>query len=237
MVSGRVYGIGVGPGDPELMTLKAVRLLSAVSVVAYPAPLEGDGFARRIAAAHLRPEVEEVPIRMPMEAARFPAMEVYDRATEVLGARLEEGRDVAVLCQGDPFLYGSFMYLFGRLAERFPVEVVPGVSSLTACAAAAGRALASRNDVLAVLPAPLDDEALAARLAAVDAAVIVKIGRHLPRIRALLDRLGLTDEARLVVHATLPDQRVVPLRVVGDEPVPYFSTVLLHKRGHAWRSP
>jgi len=232
-MTGTAYGIGVGPGDPELMTLKGQRLLRAAPVVAYPAPLEGDSLARKIAAPHLVGGQTEIAIRMPIEAARFPAQNVYDAAAEDIGAHLDASRDVAILCEGDPFFYGSFMYLFARLAERWPVEVVPGVSSLTAAAAVLAAPLASRNDVLTVLPAPLDDATLRARLAATDAAAIVKLGRHFGRVRALLDELGFRDAA-YVEHATMANQRVVPLHEVDAAAVPYFSMVLVHRRGRAW---
>lgn len=232
--NGRLSGLGVGPGDPELITLKALRRLQAADLVAYPAPETGDSLARAIVAEHLPAGVEEYAIRMPMVAARFPAREVYDRAAVDLGAALDAGRSVAVLCEGDPFFYGSFMYLFGRLAERHDVEVVPGVSSLTACAARLGSPLAARNDTLAVLPAPLDDDALAARLATADAAAIIKVGRHARRIRALLDRLGLLHRARYVEHATMASERALPLAEVDGGGSPYFSTILVHRRGDAW---
>ena len=144
-MSGTLYGLGIGPGDPELITLKALRVLGASPVVAYPAPEHGESLARRIVASHLTGEQIEIAIRMPMVSSRFPAQEVYDRAVAEIGRHLEADRDVAVLCEGDPFFYGSFMYLFARMAERFPVEVVPGVSSLTACAAVLGAPLAART--------------------------------------------------------------------------------------------
>ena len=150
-MTGTVYGLGVGPGDPELITLKALRLLRAASLVVYPAPEEGESLTRAIVAPHLDGGREEMAIRMPMSAARFPADAIYDRAAAAIAARAAGGGDVAVLCEGDPFLYGSFMYLFARLAERVPVEAVPGVSSLTACAARLGFPLAARDDVLSVI--------------------------------------------------------------------------------------
>ncbi len=233
-MSGTVYGIGVGPGDPELMTLKGARLLAACPVIAYPAPETGDSLARRIAAPHMPDDAMEIVIRTPMSADRFPAQEVYDRAADDIGEHLAAGRDVGVLCEGDPFFYGSFMYLFARLAERWPVEVVPGISSLMACATTLGAPLAARNDVLAVLPAPLDDTTLSDRLAACDAAAIIKVGRHFERVRALLDNLGLADNARYIERATMAEQRVVALHDVDSESAPYFSMILVHTRGAAW---
>ncbi len=234
-MSGTLYGLGIGPGDPELITVKALRLLERAPVIAYPAPEEGESLARSIVAPHLSGDKKtEVVIRMPLVAARFPAGAVYDRAAEELGGHLEAGRDVAVLCEGDPFFYGSFMYLFGRMAERFTVEVVPGVSSLTACAAVLGAPLAARNDVLTVVPAPLDEAALKARLAGAEAVAIIKVGRHFAKVRRVLDALGLVDRARYVEHATMASQRILPLDAVAEEGVPYFSMILVHKRGEAW---
>ena len=234
-MSGIIYGLGVGPGDPELMTLKAWRILRHAAVVAYPAPEGGTSFARGIVASFLSPAQIELPIHVPMEAARFPAQAVYDRAAEAIALHSAAGRDVAVLCQGDPFFYGSFMYLFGRLAERCAVEIVPGVSSLGACAAAAGFPLAARNDALIVLPATLTDEALAHRLEACDAAAIIKLGHHFARVRDLLGRLGLADKARYVEHASLANALLLPLDAVDPAAAPYFSMILLHRRGAAWR--
>ncbi len=234
-MSGTLYGLGIGPGDPELITVKALRLLERAPVIAYPAPEEGESLARSIVAPHLSGDKKtEVVIRMPLVAARFPAEAVYDRAVEELGGHLEAGRDVAVLCEGDPFFYGSFMYLFGRMAERFTVEVVPGVSSLTACAAVLGAPLAARNDVLTVVPAPLDEAALKARLAGAEAVAIIKVGRHFAKVRRVLDELGLVGQARYVEHATMASQRILALDAVAEDDVPYFSMILVHKRGEAW---
>ncbi|MCH9011896.1 MAG: precorrin-2 C(20)-methyltransferase [Proteobacteria bacterium] len=229
------YGLGVGPGDPELITVKALRLLRACPVVAYPAPEKGDSLARRIAAPHLSGTQAEIVIRMPLDAARFPAEEVYGAAADEIGGHLKAGRDVAILCQGDPFFYGSFMYLFARLAERYPVQVVPGVSSLTACAAALGAPLASRNDVLTVVPAVLAEDKLAAHIEAAEAAAIIKVGRHLPKVRRVLERLGLSDRAHYIEHATMTQERQMALDAVDPAAVPYFSMVLVHVRGEAWR--
>ncbi len=234
-MTGTLYGLGIGPGDPELITVKALRILQAVPVIAYPAPEHGDSLARAIVQTLIPPDRTEVVIRTPMLVARFPAEEVYDRAAATLGDHLGAGRDVAVLCEGDPFFYGSFMYLYARMADRFPVEVVPGVSSLTACAAVLGQPLAARNDVLTVVPAPLDADQLKRRLAASDAAAIVKLGRHFAKVRQVLAELGIIERARYVAHATMADQCIAPLDAVDPAAVPYFSMILVHKRGAAWR--
>ncbi len=233
-MSGTLYGLGIGPGDPDLITVKALRILQGAPVIAYPAPEQGESLARGIVAPHLSGGKTEVVMRMPLVEARFPAQAVYERAAEELGAHLEAGRDVAVLCEGDPFFYGSFMYLFGRMAERFTVEVVPGVSSLTACAAVLGAPLAARNDVLTVVPAPLAEAVLKDRLAETEAAAIIKIGRHFAKVRRVLDELGLSKRARYVEHATMESQKILPLDAVGEDGVPYFSMILVHRRGAAW---
>ena len=235
MKSGTLYGVGVGPGDPELVTLKALRILQTVPVLAWPAPEEGPSLAREIVAQHLPGTQREIPIRMPLLLAQFPANDVYDKAAREIGAVLAAGDNVAVICEGDPFFYGSFMYLFGRLAGDYPVEVVPGVSSLTACAAALGTPLSAKNDVLTVVPGPLDAETMKQRLADADAAAIIKVGRHLEKIRSVIDELGLGANARYIERATMSEQRIVPLAEVGDDDAPYFSMILVHKRAEVWK--
>jgi precorrin-2/cobalt-factor-2 C20-methyltransferase len=233
-MTGTLYGLGIGPGDPELITVKALRLLKAAPVLAYPAPETGDSLARAIVAGHLPGGQTEIVLRMPMVAERFPAQEVYDRAAVEIGAHLAAGRDVAALCEGDPFFYGSFMYLFGRVAERFPVEVVPGVSSLTACAAVLGAPLAARNDVLTIIPATLEQHVLAQLLRDAEAAAVIKVGRHLQKVRRVLRILGLLDRARYVERATMAEQRILPLAELEADSAPYFSMILVHRRGEAW---
>ena len=232
--AGTLYGLGVGPGDPELITLKALRLLKAAPVIAYPAPEDGDSLARKIAATHLPGGQTEIVIRMPLDAGRFPIDAVYDDAARAVADHLAAGRDVAALCEGDPFFYGSFMYLFGRLAADHRVEVVPGVSSLLACPAALGAPLAARDDTLIVLPATLVEATLERRLDGIDAAAIIKVGRHLEKVRRVLDRLGLGKSARYIEHATMAEQRIAPLAEAGHR-APYFSIILVHSRGDAWR--
>lgn len=233
-MAGTLYGVGVGPGDPELVTLKALRILTSVPVLAWPAPEEGPSLAREIVAGHLPGTQREIAIRMPLLPARFPADDVYDSAAVEICAALSAGDDVAVICEGDPFFYGSFMYLFGRLAADHAIEVVPGVSSLTACAAALGSPLSAKNDVLSVIPGPLSADVMAQRLAEADAAAIIKVGRHLEKIRGVLADLGLSDNARYIERATMTAQRIVPLADVGEGDAPYFSMILVHKRAEAW---
>jgi precorrin-2/cobalt-factor-2 C20-methyltransferase len=225
---GRLYGLGVGPGDPELLTLKALRLLRAVPVVAYPASEQGESFARTIVARWLEGHQREVAIRVPMRPGPPPAA-VYDAAAAALALELDRGYDIAFLCHGDPFFYGSFIHLFIRLSGRYRIEIVPGVSSLTACAAAAAAPLVAHNDILAVIPATLDETELLHRLADVETAVIVKLGRHAAKVRRVLEQLHLLDHALYVERATLPNQRVAPLACVEPAGAPYFSMVLMRR--------
>lgn len=232
-MSGTLYGLGVGPGDPELLTLKADRLLRAAPVVAYPAPDTGSSFARQIVAETISADQIEIPIIVPMRVERFPARRVYDEAARVIAEHLQSGRDVAVLCEGDPFFYGSFMYLYERLADRFSCEIVPGVSSMMASAAALRRPLAARNDVLCVVPGPLSDADIESRLAAADAVAIIKIGRHFSRIVSLLEKLNLVSCAGYLERVSLPEERILPLSQAGDS-APYFSMILIYKGSEDW---
>lgn len=225
-MAGTLYGVGLGPGDPDLMTLKAHRLISGARVIAYPAPDTGESFARSIAAASISESAVEIPIVIPMRTERFPAQAIYDEAAATLASHLDAGTDVIVLCEGDPFFFGSFMYLFDRLARDYPTEIVPGVTSMTACAARAARPLCARNEVLTVIPAPLSDDELNARLKASGAAAIMKVGRHLPRLRKAIEAAGLLERAFYVARATLPDEVAVPLEE-APETAPYFSMILI----------
>jgi precorrin-2/cobalt-factor-2 C20-methyltransferase len=234
-MTGTLYGLGVGPGDPELMTLKAARILATVPVVAFPQTSDGDdSMARRIAADLIPATAEILPLVLPMCTERGPGRDAYTAAAAALTAHLDAGRDVAVLCEGDPFLYGSFMYFHDRLADDYRVEVVPGVTSLTAAAAALGRPLAARNDVFTVIPAPVDVARLRTDIAAADAIAVIKVGRHFDKVRAVLRELHLEDQAFLVTAATCTEESIRPLADLPDGPQPYFSIILVYKGAEGW---
>jgi len=228
-VTGKVYGLGLGPGDPELVTVKVVRLINTAPVIAYPRTQHGDSFVREIAKPYVPTSAIELPLDTPMAIDTTVAQAKYDEHAELIAAHLDAGRDVALLCEGDPFLFGSFMYLYDRLADRYEVEVVPGVSSITACAAAAGLPLCSREDILTVLPGTLSEEILERELTQTSSAVIMKVGRHLPKIRRVIEKLGCTGGATYVERALNPGQRVVPLARLTDEVAPYFSVILVFR--------
>ena len=235
---GTLYGVGVGPGDPELLTLKAHRLITSADVIAYPAPQGGESFARSIVAGAIPDKVEEFCISVPMDGKRFPAADVYDAAANAIAGHLNSGRNVVVLCEGDPFFYGSCMYLYERLAGGHCVEIVPGVSSLMTCAARIKRPLAGRNDVLRIIPAPLPEDRLRAEIESADAAAIIKLGRHYEKVRRVMDRLGLTSACGYVERASLENEIVKPLGAVDGGDIPYFSMILLYKGAEAWaRAP
>ncbi|SIO29938.1 precorrin-2 C(20)-methyltransferase [Paraburkholderia phenazinium] len=239
--SGRLFGLGVGPGDPELITLKALRLLKAAPVVAYFVAKGKKGNAFGIIEAHLSETQQHLPLVYPVttEALEPPLCyesiiaDFYDTAAEIVAAHLDAGRDVAVICEGDPFFYGSYMYLHDRLAAGFEAEVVPGVCSMLGGAAVLGAPLVYRNQSLSVLSGVLPEEELRRRLADADAAVVMKLGRNFDKVRRVLGELGLAERALYIERATMANQRIVPLAEVDPMASPYFS--LLVVPGEKWQ--
>jgi precorrin-2/cobalt-factor-2 C20-methyltransferase len=231
--AGTLFGVGLGPGAPDLMTLRAVRLIEKADVIAYPTLAGGASFARSIAADVIPAGAVEIKLDVPMSVERAPAQAAYKQGAAQISAVLDRGQNVVCLCEGDPFFYGSFMYLFARLSDRYRVEVVPGVTSVTACAARAGMPLAARNERVTVLPGPLPEGELRARIEGAESVVIMKVGRHLSKIRTVIDALGLTDRAVYVERATLPQEKVLPLRDAPPK-APYFSMILLTKGADPW---
>ncbi len=237
---GKLYGVGTGPGDPELLTLKAVRAIAAADVVAHFAKAGRSGNARAIVAAHLTPRHVELPLHYPVTTEIAASHDDYrsaigaffTQAAERVAAELAAGRTVAVLSEGDPLFYGSYMHLHVRLAHRFPAEVIPGVTAMSGCWSAAGLPLMQGDDVTTILPGTLPHAELARRLAGTDAAIVMKVGRNLPKIRAALAAGGRLADAVYVERGTMADARVVPLAAAGDIAAPYFSIVLVP----GWRS-
>ncbi len=232
-MSGIFYGIGLGPGDPELITLKAHRIIVGVGVVAYPQVTSGESFTREIARNSISKDSIELPILVPMAVERGPAQVAYDAGATEIAKFLEDGIDVAYLCEGDPLFFGSFMYLQSRLQDRFEVKVVPGVTSISAASAELGRPLTARNETMAVLPGPLPDDLLRARISEVDAIAIMKVGRHLSRIRTVVEDLGLLECANYVERASQPEARSMPLAAAPDT-APYFSMILITQGSDPW---
>lgn len=234
MSIGRLFGVGVGPGDPDLMTIKARKAIEACAVVAYPSAAHGRSVARRIAAPYLRTDHIELPLPYPVttEGTDHPGgyegavTGFYDEAALQVAAHLDAGRDVAILCAGDPLMYGSYMYLHERLAARYPTTVIPGVPSFCAAAAATGTPLVRRDDVLTVIPGTLGPEQLEARLRGTEAAVVLKLGRTFAKVRDAARRAGVAERGIYVERASSEAERTAPLQEVTGE-VPYMSLVLV----------
>jgi precorrin-2 C(20)-methyltransferase len=238
---GRLIGLGVGPGDPELITVKGLRLLREAPVVAYYAGPRRKGNALTSVERWLRPDQELLPLIYPVTGRPPPppfdyegAMRgFYDASAARIAEHLRAGRDVAALCEGDPLFYGSFMYLHDRLAERFATEVVPGVCSVVASASALSTPLVYRDQTLLVLAGTLPEEELLRLLQGVQAAAIMKLGSNFEKVRRVLLRLGLDKRALYVERATMSGENIRPLIEIDPATVPYFSMVLLP--GERWQ--
>jgi precorrin-2/cobalt-factor-2 C20-methyltransferase len=236
---GRLYGIGLGPGDPELLTIKALRLIQAVPVVSYFAKAGRRGHARGIVDRWMTGTAEEVPLYYPMtieHAFDSPVYvstlaEFYETAAAALSAHLDAGCDVALLAEGDPFFYGSFMHLYVRLRARYPVTLVPGVPGMAGCWSVAGEPMAWGDDTISVLPGTLSPARLVEKLGASDAAIIMKLGRNFAKVREAVAEAGLLSRAIYVERGTMADEVVMPLAEKTCGPAPYFSLILIPGQG------
>ncbi len=233
--TGRLLAVGVGPGDPELVTLKALRALERADVVAHFAKAGHASNARAIVAPHLRADVEELPLLYPMtteqpkQAAcyRDAITKFYDTSAATIAKHLDAGRTVAVIAEGDPLFYGSYMHLHVRLAPKYPYEIIAGVSGMAGCWSAAGHPIAQGDDVFVVLAGTLPQDELERRLADADAAVVMKLGRHLPKVRRALEKSGRLDRAIYVERGTMRDAVMMRLAEKKDDEAPYFAVVLV----------
>ena len=223
-----LYGVGVGPGDPELMTVKAWRLIAGATTIAYLCANGGESTALEIARPFLPDQFEAIAIDMPMKVERGPAKAAYDKGAARIAAILAQGQDVIFLCEGDPFFYGSFMYLFERLHKTHRIKIVPGVTSITAAAAELGQPLAERDQVLKILPATLDAEELRAELKTVERAAIIKVGRHFAKVKAILKEHAL--EGTVISYATHAKQKVYELGEIEADTLPYFTTIIVRRK-------
>jgi precorrin-2/cobalt-factor-2 C20-methyltransferase len=238
---GTLYGIGVGPGDVRYMTLRAAGLVTSVAVIAYFCKRGVKGNARSIAAPLIGagreeirleyPVTEEIPADDPAYGSQISAF--YAAAATRLGGLLREGHSVGLLAEGDPFFYGSCMHMWRRLASDFPVEIVPGVTGMSGCWTRAQTPITWGDDILSVLTGTLPEAELARRLAETDAAVIMKVGRHLPKVRRAVEAAGLLSRALYVERGTMPDERIMPLSECPAERGPYFSIVMIPGQGRA----
>lgn len=235
MSTGRFHGVGVGPGDPELTTLKAARLISAADVVAYHAGRGKASNARRIAAGLIPEQAIEEVLEYPVTTGTTDhpqgyagaIADFYEQSAQRLAAHLAAGRDVVLLAEGDPLFYGSYMYMHDRLSERFETAIVPGVPAFTAATATVEMPLVRQTDVLTVLPGTLPEPELARRLADTDAAIIMKLGRTFPAVRRALGAAGRLDHAMYVERASMATERWLPVADADPATVPYFSLIVV----------
>lgn len=233
-MTGHLYGVGVGPGDPELVTVKAARLISAAHVVAFHSARHKRSVARRIAEPYLRDDQIEEQLVYPIttEETDHPGGyagaidDFYTECAQRLSAHLDAGRDVVVLSEGDPFFYGSYMHLHKRLAHRYPTTVVPGITSVNAAAAAIGRPLVEGNEVLTILPGTLPTQTLTEHLRRTDTAVVMKLGRTFPAVRDALRAAGHATDTSYVERVSTDMERTGLLDDIDPETVPYMSLVL-----------
>lgn len=239
MRGGTVYGTGLGPGDPELMSVRADKLVRRTRHVAYFRKAGRAGRARAIVNGMLRDDVVEfameypVTTEIPLSDPRYNDIlsAFYGDCVAHLKALVAAGEDVVVLCEGDPFFYGSFMHLYTRLRGEVPVQVVPAITGMSAAWTATGEPITWGDDVLSVLMATLPEDELAARMAEADALVVMKIGRNMPRVRVALEKAGKLDRAWLVECASMDGQAVMKLTDADDRVSPYFSIVIVHGQG------
>jgi precorrin-2 C20-methyltransferase/precorrin-3B C17-methyltransferase len=235
MSRGTLWGVGLGPGDPELVTVKAARLIADADVVAYHSARHGRSIARSIAEPYLRPGQVEEHLVYPVttETTDHPGgyagamQDFYRESADRIAAHLDAGRNVALLAEGDPLFYSSYMHMHTRLTERFDAVIVPGVTSVSAASAATGTPLVQGDEVLTILPGTLPVAELKRRLADTDAAVVLKLGRSYPAVREALSSAGRLDDTFYVERASTPTQRVLPAGEVDDASVPYFSLAML----------
>ena len=238
MSRGTIYGVGLGPGDPELMSVRADRLVRDARHVAFFRKAGRSGQARAIVAGMLHPDAEEIAMEYPVTTEipftdpRYNAIlsEFYAGCVARLAALAKGGHDVVVLCEGDPFFYGSFMHLHSRLSH-LPVEVIPAITGMSGAWTATDSPVTWGDDVLTVLMGTLPEDELARRMAGSDAIVVMKLGRNLERVRRALARAGRLGAAWLVEYATMPKERVMRLEEAGDAVAPYFSIVVVHGQG------
>ncbi|HEX7855834.1 MAG TPA: precorrin-2 C(20)-methyltransferase [Sphingobium sp.] len=241
-IPGTIYGVGLGPGAADLMSVRADRLVRGARHVAYFRKAGRQGHARRIVDGMLRDDVIELPMdypvttEIPVSDPRYNAClsEFYAEWTQRLLTLASAGEEVAVLCEGDPFFYGSFMHLYTRLSGVAPVVVVPGITGMSGAWTATGLPVTWGDDVMTILMATLPEEELVRRIRDTDALAVMKIGRNFTKLRRAVVAAGREDAAWLVEYATMGDQRVTPLRDIGEEAgaiTPYFSILIIHGQG------
>ncbi len=240
--TGHLYLVGVGPGDPELMTYKAVRILSKAKVWAVPsAKANGLSSAQQIAEQmvpdngrtilHLHFLMKKVYLGQETDDQQLSA---WRKAAEEVIHHLDQGEDVAFPTLGDATLYSTAFYLLAIIQEERPdigVTVIPGITAMAACAASQARPLALGDDVLVVVPAAFEDERLRGILLNLDAVVLMKVAKRIDELIALIEEMGLIDSAVLIERSGMPEERVfTDIREARGLKLHYFSTMLIRKK-------
>lgn len=229
-MTGILYGIGVGPGDPELLTLKAVRLIQSVDVIIYATNKQGISIAQKIAAPHILTSTLAHGYYVEMSLNRTEANKAYDEAAQFISQHLEAGRNVAYLCEGDAFFYGSFAYVFERIVDRFDTEIIPALPAFVAASAALKMPMLVQNEDLQIIPATLDEAILIDKIRTGNNIAIYKVGRHFGKLHLILDKLNLLEKSNLVEFVSQSQQKITPMLKTKSDKYPYFSMIIINKR-------
>lgn len=233
MSYGTLYGVGVGPGDPDLLTVKAVRIIGQVPIIAVPvATLDGDSYAHAIAAALLNPSQHVEKLHFPMLRDKQQRITKRREAAQQVATHLKAGQNVAFLTEGDPLLHSTFGYLLEHLPSDIPIEIVPGITSMLGAAADYKQSLVMGDERLAILPATFEEiSALSQILAAFDTVVLLKIHNVLDTVLSLLGDLQLLDQAVVVERASHPEGRVfTDVATLHSEQLHYLSLMIIYSR-------
>lgn len=239
MSTGILYGVGLGPGDPDLMSVRADRLLRSARHVAFFRKAGRSGQARRIVEGMLHDEAVEFPMEYPV-TTEIPVSDpgynaalsaFYTDCVDHLRTLIQRGEDVVVLCEGDPFFFGSFMHIYTRLKDVVPVEVIPAITGMSGAWTATGQPVTWGDDILTVLMGTLPEDTLVDQMTQSDAIVVMKIGRHIEKVKSALKQAGKFEAAWLIEFASMPNQTVQKLSEAGDKITPYFSIIVVHGQG------
>ena len=236
---GKIYGVGVGPGAVDLLSVRADKLVREAKYIAFFRKAGRAGHARQIASTLLSKDVIELAMEYPITTEislsdqRYSEVlsEFYKKYSNKIISLSQPGKDLVILCEGDPFFYGSFMHIYSRVKDKCPVEVVPAITGMSAAWTATDIPITWGDDILTVLMGTLDKTTLENQLQNTNAAIIMKIGHNLPKIKKALERTGRFYDAFIVEYAAMDKQTVQRLSDYNTENAPYFSIIILHGQG------